>query len=87
MPDAPQHSAPIDDPPRGSEGADPDSGAGVRRLTGGPMLNHHIYREQPYTSPDGRRVAILRASDFTFDDSYALLIGEPDSCASPASSV
>ncbi|MCE9591533.1 MAG: hypothetical protein K8S99_13530 [Planctomycetes bacterium] len=87
MPDTSLHSASIDDPLRwGAEGADqgsdPDSGAAVRRLTSGPLMNHQIYCEQPYTSPDGRRVAVLRSMDFAFSDSYALLIAEPDTLRS-----
>ena len=58
-------------------GNDPDSGAHVRRLTSGPMMNHLIYCEQPYTSPDGKRVAIIRGRDFTFENDFSLLVSEP----------
>ncbi len=59
-------------------GTDPDSGAIVRRLTSGPMMNHLIYCEQPYTSPDGKRVALIRGRDFTFENDFSLLVAEPD---------
>ncbi|NQU09619.1 hypothetical protein HQ590_02420 [bacterium] len=83
--DAAEHrSAPIDAPVawtfEGADlGPDPDSGAAVRRLTSGPMMNHLIYCEQPYTSPDGKRVAIIRGCDFTFENDFSLLVAEPDS--------
>jgi hypothetical protein len=76
-------TAPIDEPPKWSGegadlGADPASGAWVRRLTSGPMMNHPIYCEQPYTSPDGKRVAIIRSRDFTYENDFSLLVAEPD---------
>jgi hypothetical protein len=48
-----------------AEGADldddPVSGARIRRLTTRPLSNINIYCEQPYTTPDGNRVAVTRA--------------------------
>lgn len=40
---------------------DPQSGAAVTRLTSTVMSNINIYYEQPYGTPDGRRVAYLRS--------------------------
>ncbi|MHB9108533.1 MAG: TolB-like translocation protein [Armatimonadota bacterium] len=40
---------------------DPASGAAITRLTARPLTNINIYCEQPYTSPDGLRVAYTRA--------------------------
>ncbi len=40
---------------------DPHSGAPICRLTASAMHNINIYFEQPYTTPDGRRIAYLRA--------------------------
>jgi len=40
---------------------DPASGAAITRLTARPLTNIDIYCEQPYTSPDGTRVAYTRA--------------------------
>jgi hypothetical protein len=76
-------SAPIEEPifwtGEGADlGTEPDSGALVRRLTSGPMMNHLIYCEQPYTSPDGLRIAIIRGRDFAFVNDFSLLVGEPD---------
>jgi hypothetical protein len=80
-------SAPIDDPVFWSkegadQGIDPDSGAAVYRLTSGPAMNHLIYCEQPYTSPDGRRVAVIRSHDFTHGGTFALLAVEPNTLRS-----
>jgi len=44
-------------------GADPDSGARVMRLTSAAGWSHNIYCEQPYCSPDGRRLLIGRGYD------------------------
>ena len=40
---------------------DPVSGARITRLTTRPVSNINIYCEQPYTTPDGTRVAVTRA--------------------------
>lgn len=40
---------------------EPETGTGLTRLTSAVMANINIYCEQPYTSPDGRRIAILRS--------------------------
>ncbi len=47
----------------GDWGTDPGSGSLVRKLTGPPVWSHNIYCEQPYCSPDGKRVMIVRAVD------------------------
>ena len=44
-------------------GADPDSGARIIRLTSNVAMSHNIYCEQPYGSPDGRRLIIFRTLD------------------------
>lgn len=41
--------------------AEPATGTFVTRLTSAVMSNINIYCEQPYTTPDGRRIAILRS--------------------------
>jgi len=40
---------------------DPHSGALITRLTAAVMSNVNLYFEQPYSTPDGRRVAYARA--------------------------
>ncbi len=40
---------------------DPVSGAHITRMTTRPLSNINIYCEQPYTTPDGTRVAVTRA--------------------------
>ncbi len=47
----------------GDWGVDPGSGSLVRKLTGPPIWSHNIYCEQPYCSPDGKRVMVVRAID------------------------
>ena len=44
-------------------GIDPDSGARIIRLTSNVAMSHNIYCEQPYGSPDGRRLIIFRTLD------------------------
>jgi hypothetical protein len=44
-------------------GVDPESGARVMRLTSAAAWSHNIYGEQPYASPDGRRLLVARAHD------------------------
>ncbi len=56
------------------EGVDPDSGALVFRLTSMPLWSHNIYCEQPYGSPDGKRVLIGRTHDL-LACRYQLLVG------------
>lgn len=41
--------------------AEPATGTYVTRLTAAVMSNINIYCEQPYTTPDGNRIAILRS--------------------------
>jgi hypothetical protein len=45
------------------QGYDPESGAFVVRLTQAARHSINIYQEQPYTSPDGRRIAIMRSAE------------------------
>jgi len=40
---------------------DPQSGAGITRLTTTPVSNLNIYCEQPNATPDGKRIAYTRA--------------------------
>src|SRR5690606_25050457 len=40
---------------------DPASGAMIVRLTQAARHSINIYQEQPYSSPDGNRVAIMRS--------------------------
>lgn len=42
------------------ERSDPLSGAPITRLTSAVAINNNIYCEQPYSSPDGRRIAFTR---------------------------
>jgi hypothetical protein len=61
-------TAPLDWAPREASevsewGIDPGSGAAIRRLTAGACYHDIIYCEQPYTSSDGRRIAICRSRD------------------------
>lgn len=55
---------------------DPISGARIIQLTSSSLISNNIYCEQPYTSPDGKRVAIARTRDFCFDDRMSLLVHE-----------
>ena len=40
---------------------DPVSGARIIQLTSAAAISNNIYGEQPYTSPDGKRVAVVRS--------------------------
>lgn len=42
---------------------DPETGVSTVRLTQSSFHSINIYCEQPYTSPDGRRIAIMRSPD------------------------
>lgn len=53
---------------------DPSSGARVVQLTSSVLTSNNIYCEQPYTSPDGKRVIIARSTDFCFDEVGSLLV-------------
>lgn len=53
---------------------DPVSGARVVQLTSSTLTSNNIYCEQPYTSPDGKRIIIARSADFCFDDAGSLLV-------------
>ena len=53
---------------------DSESGALITYLTSSALTSINIYCEQPYTSPDGNRVAILRRQDVSFDPCWSLLL-------------
>lgn len=55
---------------------DPASGALITYLTCSAMTSINVYCEQPYTSPDGNRVAILRRKDMSFDPGWSLLVAD-----------
>ena len=57
---------------------DPVSGARIRQLTSAAAISHNIYGEQPYTSPDGKRIIIARCQDFCWDTEGSLLVHELD---------
>jgi hypothetical protein len=55
---------------------DPVSGAMITYLTSSACSSINIYCEQPYTSPDSRRIAIMRRYDVSFDASWRLLVAD-----------
>ena len=55
---------------------DIESGALITQLTSSAASSINIYCEQPYTSPDGNRVAILRRNDISFDTSWRLIVAD-----------
>jgi hypothetical protein len=55
---------------------DPNSGALITYLTCSAHTSINIYCEQPYTSPDGNRIAILRKADVSFDPYWSLLVAD-----------
>jgi len=57
-----------------------DSGSGARiiQLTSAAAISNNIYGEQPYGSPDGRRIIIARCRDFCWDNEGELLVHELD---------
>lgn len=55
---------------------DPESGALITHLTSSAATSINIYCEQPYTSPDGNRIAILRRKDVSFDTSWRLIVAD-----------
>jgi len=57
---------------------DPVSGARIIQLTSAAAISNNIYGEQPYTSPDGKRIIIARCQDFCFDEEGSLLVHELD---------
>jgi hypothetical protein len=57
---------------------DPASGARIVQLTSSSLTSNNIYGEQPYTSPDGKRIIVARSEDFCFDDRGSLLVHELD---------
>ena len=55
---------------------DPESEAMLTQLTSSAMSSINIYCEQPYTSPDGNRVAIVRKADVSFDSGWRLIVAD-----------
>lgn len=55
---------------------DPESGAMITQLTSSAASSLNIYCEQPYTSPDGRRIAIVRKQDVSFDPGWRLIVAD-----------
>ncbi|NQU09633.1 hypothetical protein HQ590_02490 [bacterium] len=55
---------------------DPASGAWVIQLTSSSCTSINIYGEQPYCSPDGRRVAVLRAPDIHLSPHAMFLVAD-----------
>ena len=58
---------------------DPESGAKIVRLTSAIAINNNIYCEQPYSSPDGKRVAIVRGTGLAPHYDSALYVADLDS--------
>jgi hypothetical protein len=58
---------------------DPLSGARIVQLTSAAAISNNIYGEQPYCSPDGKRIVIARCQDFCWDEEGSLLVHELDS--------
>jgi hypothetical protein len=57
---------------------DPVSGARIIQLTSAAAISNNIYGEQPYGSPDGRRILITRCQDYCWDEEAALLVHDLD---------
>lgn len=57
-------------------GYEPLSGARLIRLTTSALISNLIYCEQPYGSPDGKRIALMRAADFSFGETRSLLLAD-----------
>jgi hypothetical protein len=57
---------------------DPSSGGWVIQLTCGASNNINNYGEQPYCSPDGRRVAIERFLDPSFTPNAMFIVADLD---------
>jgi hypothetical protein len=53
---------------------DPASGARIIQLTSAAAISNNVYGEQPYCSPDGKRLVIARCQDFCFDLEGSLLV-------------
>lgn len=75
-----QTTAPLGLPPRDSWeaddfGADPHSGARIVRLTSSALMSNMVYGENPFTSPDGRRIVVLRTADLLLD-AFMLIVGD-----------
>lgn len=55
---------------------DPASGAMLTQLTSSGVCSLNIYCEQPYTSPDGNRIAVVRKADVSFDPGWRLCVAD-----------
>lgn len=55
---------------------DPVSGARIIQLTSAVAVSNNIYGEQPFGSPDGKRIVIARCQDFCWDEAGSLLVHE-----------
>lgn len=56
--------------------ADPETGVRLVQLTCSNEISTTIYCEQPYCTPDGQRVAIVRGNDRSFDDRVKLIVAD-----------
>lgn len=57
---------------------DPVTGSKITRLTGSMMISNNLYCEQPYTTPDGKRNAVVRYSGFAPDYESAFYVADLD---------
>ena len=57
---------------------DPVSDARIIQLTSAAAISNNIYGEQPYCSPDGKRIIIARSQDFCWEQDGSLLVHELD---------
>lgn len=57
---------------------DSESGSRIVQLTSSAATSLNIYCEQPYASPDGKRIAIVRKNDVSFDASWRLIVADLD---------
>ena len=51
-----------------------DSGSRVMQLTSSCVVSNNIYCEQPYSSSDGNRIAVMRNSGGSWADKHQLLV-------------
>ncbi len=48
----------------------------LHQMTSSTLMSNNVYGEQPYTSPDGKRIAVLRSQDWTVGSGDALLVAD-----------
>lgn len=58
---------------------DPVSGAKIARLTNAVAISNNVYCEQPYTSPDGKRIAVVRFWGLAPDYETAMYVADLES--------